>query len=498
MNILAVASELFPLVKTGGLADVTGALPKAIAQYDIRVRTLLPGYPQVMRPVTARVKLADFTLLGARASLWSVFHEGLDLVILDCPELYERPGGPYVDEDGVDHPDNWRRFAALSKAAACIAAGLLPGWKPDLVHMHDWQSALTCAYLRAAGVSIPTVLTIHNLAFQGQFPTSVFPALELPDDFRGIDHMEYYDDICFLKAGIRMADAVTTVSPTYAREILVEDLGMGLQGVLATRRDVMHGIVNGIDTDVWNPATDPHIAANYDYRSIGRRRVNRMKLVDAFGLEDGPGAIFSVVSRLTWQKGLDLLVPVIPGIVDRGAKLIVHGQGDRQFVAWLLEEVKRYPGKVSVKIGYDEATAHLIHAGSDAIIQPSRFEPCGLTQLYALRYGAIPVVGRTGGLAETIIDANDAAMSARVATGFQFQAGSVEDLYHAIDRALLTYDQPATWRKLQTQAMKADFSWARSARHYASLFSRLGEKARRVPFRPFHVRQPAPRIALHS
>lgn len=498
MNILAVASELFPLVKTGGLADVTGALPKAIVQYDIRVRTLLPGYPQVMKRLPARIRLAELTLLGAKASLWSAFHEGLDVVVLDCPELFDRPGGPYIDEDGVDYMDNWRRFAALSKAAACIASGLLPGWKPDIVHIHDWQAALTCAYLRAANITVPTVLTIHNLAFQGQFPTSIFPALELPDDFRGIDHMEYYGDICFLKAGIRMADAVTTVSPTYAREILVEDLGMGLQGVLATRRDVMHGIVNGIDTDVWNPATDPHIAANYDYRSIGRRRVNRLKLIEEFGLEDGPGAIFSVVSRLTWQKGLDLLVPVIPGIVDRGGKLTVHGQGDKQLVAWFLEEAKRYPGKVSVKIGYDEAIAHLVHAGSDAIIQPSRFEPCGLTQLYALRYGAIPVVGRTGGLAETIIDANDAAMSARVATGFQFQAGSVEDLYHAIDRALLTYEQPATWRKLQTQAMKADFSWARSARQYASLFNRLGEKARRTPFRPFHLRPPADRIALHS
>jgi starch synthase len=476
MKVLSVTSEIFPLVKTGGLADVAGSLPLALRQYGIETKTLLPGYPSVMQAVARGPRLADISVLGQGAGLISANHEGLELLILDCPALFYRQGGPYIDENGVDHLDNWKRFATLSKAAAEIAGGLLPGWRPDVVHTHDWQAALTPAYMRAAGVDVPSLLTIHNLAFQGQYPAELFPYLDLPDSFFATNCMEYYGDMCFLKAGIALSDMVTTVSPTYAREILTKDLGMGLGGMLSGRRGALRGIVNGVDLDVWNPETDVYIPENYNEWTLDKRSVNRAALVEEFGLNDDGGPIFSVISRLTWQKGLDLLVPVIPGLLDLGGKLIVHGQGDRQIVEMLQEAAAHYPGQVSVHVGFEEAKAHLIHAGSDSVIQPSRFEPCGLTQLYALRYGAPPIVAHTGGLAETIIDANDAGIGAGVATGFQFKAGSIEDLYHAIERAVSMHDRPAMWQNLQIQGMKTDFSWERSAQQYAALYTEVGRR----------------------
>ncbi|WP_075292872.1 glycogen synthase GlgA [Pararhizobium arenae] len=473
MQVLSASSELYPLIKTGGLADVTGALPKALASYGVETRNILPAYPGLLDSLTGTRHEADIVLLGEAAQIYSGRYDGLEIILVECPSLFHREGGPYLDPDGYDHPDNWKRFAAFSMAVAHIAEEGLSGWRPDVVHLHDWQAGLAAAYLKGHGSSVPVVLSIHNLAFQGQFSPDIFPYLEVRPGFFSTDALEYYGGVSFLKAGIVFADAITTVSPTYAREILTDELGMGLQGALSTRRDRLKGIVNGIDMDVWDPTKDTYIPANFDAHSIERRAVNRAKIEERFGLMEDPGPIMSVVSRLTWQKGVDMLKPVIPGIVDRGAKLIVYGQGDPSLIHPLSEESWRYPGRVVVHIGYREQDAHLLHAGSDIIVQPSRFEPCGLTQLYALRYGAIPIVARTGGLAETIIDANEAAMAARVATGFQFQPGSVEDLYHAIDRALTGFQQPLFWRRLQTQAMKADFSWTRSAAQYAELFSGL-------------------------
>lgn len=473
--VLSVTSEIYPVVKTGGLADVAGSLPKALVAEGIRTKTLMPAYPAALEKCSDARAVGHMSLLGEEATLLSARCDGLNLLLLHCPALYDRRGGPYLDETGRDHHDNWRRFAALSLAAARIAAEGVEGWRPGIVHLHDWQAALAAGYMRAAGVDVPTVLTIHNLAFQGQFPAGVFPALGLPDHFFSVDCLEYYHDISFLKAGIRLSDAVTTVSPSYAREILTEEHGMGMSGVLQTRRDVLSGIVNGIDQAVWDPLTDPYIPLNYDIRSLGRRRTNRRMIERQFGLKAGDGPIISVVSRLTWQKGIDLLAPVVPGLVDRGARLIVIGEGDPAIVYPLLEQARHHSGRVVVRIGYSEETAHLLHAGSDIVVQPSRFEPCGLTQLYALRYGAVPVVARTGGLAETVIDANEAAMAAGAATGFHFQPGSVEDLYHALDRALTAFGEPDFWRQLQTQAMRTDFGWARSAERYARLYRQLAE-----------------------
>ncbi|WP_413989833.1 glycogen synthase GlgA [Labrys okinawensis] len=473
MEVLSAASEFFPLSKTGGLGDVVGALPKVLAPLGISTTTLIPAYPGLVEKLSAVSKIAELELLGEKADLLAGSFEDIPILLLDCASLFARPGGPYLNEQGVDHPDNWKRFGALSLAAAYIAAGKGGPWRPDLVHLHDWQTGLAAAYMAALGVKIPIVTTIHNLAFQGQFSADIFTRLGLPASYFSTEYLEYYGDISYLKSGIVLSDAITTVSPTYAREILTDDMGMGLQGVLSERRERLQGIVNGIDTDVWDPAKDPLIPARYDRRSLKRRDINKSEIVERFGLVDDGGPIMSVISRLTWQKGIDILTAVVPGIVDRGAKLVVFGQGDPSLINPLIDLASKYQGRVAVFAGFSEAHAHLLHAGSDIVVQPSRFEPCGLTQLYALRYGAIPIVSRTGGLAETIIDANEAAMAAGVATGFQFNPGSAEDLYHAVDRALRSYEQPDFWRKLQSHAMKADFSWKRSARQYAKIYSRV-------------------------
>lgn len=473
LAVLAIASEAFPVVKTGGLADVIGSLPKALMSHGVATRTLIPAYPAVLASCGDKEKVGQMSLLGEEITLWASHCTGLELLLVDCPALFDRRGGPYLDDEGRNYSDNWRRFAVLSAAGARIASDGVDGWRPDIVHLHDWQAGLTAAYMRAAGIAVPTIITIHNLAFQGQFPASVFSELGLPGHFFHIDALEYYGDISFLKAGIRMSDAVTTVSPTYAREILTRELGMGMAGVLQSRRSVLSGIVNGIDEDVWNPLTDPYIAENYDVESIDGRRANREAVERAFGLPPGDGAILAVISRLTWQKGIDLLAPIVPGIVDRGARLIVIGEGDPNIVLGLAEQARKHSGRVVIHLGFSEESAHLLHAGSDIVIQPSRFEPCGLTQLYALRYGAIPIVSRTGGLAETVIDANEAAIGAGAATGFQFHPGSVEDLYNAVDRALTTFENERSWRRLQNRAMRADFGWARSAERYARLYRQL-------------------------
>ncbi|MDQ0455578.1 glycogen synthase GlgA [Rhizobium paknamense] len=474
MQVLSVTSEIFPLIKTGGLADVTGALPKALTRFGISTRTLVPAY----RPLRALIRdcppLIEFEdLLGETASLYAVEIEGLELFLLDAPALFDRPGGPYIADNGHDHPDNWRRFAVLCLAAAEIAAGSLPGWQPDLVHTHDWQTALTSVYMREMDCKVPVVLTIHNLAFQGQFSSSLLSSIGLPPSVFSTECLEYYGDICYLKGGLMTADIITAVSPTYAREILTARFGMGLEGVLAARRSKLWGIVNGIDTEIWDPLQDPHLFARFDQKTISLKRLNKMELQNSFGLNNDDGPLFAAVTRLTWQKGMDMLAEAADEIIHGGGKLIILGQGDHEIEEQLKAVADRYPGRMAVQIGYDEETAHRLHGGADSVIQPSRFEPCGLTQLYALRYGCVPVVARTGGLAETIIDANDAALSAKAATGFQFHPVTTEGLRHALRRALHAYASPKEWRRLQIQAMRANYSWERSAEQYANLYGNL-------------------------
>ncbi|MEO9339925.1 glycogen synthase GlgA [Mesorhizobium sp. SB112] len=475
MKILAVTPEIFPLVKTGGLADVTGALPGALAAHGISVRSLVPGYPSVMSAFKKKKPLHSWaSLYGGKVSVYGAEISGLDILVLDAPHLFDRMGGPYGDATGADWPDNWRRFAAFGRAAADIARGAIVGYRPNIVHAHDWQAALALAYLRyGPQPAPPSVMTVHNLAFQGQFAGTIFPELGLPPQAMALDGIEYYGGVGFLKGGLQAASAITTVSPTYAQEIRTPAFGMGLDGLLNLRSANLHGIVNGIDVETWNPATDKHLPATYSAKTLAARRTNKKAVEQRFNFAHDTGPIFCVVSRLTWQKGMDVLVSILDSVIGLGARIAILGAGDGGLEGALLAAASRHKGRVGVVIGYDEGLSHLLQGGSDGILIPSRFEPCGLTQLYGLRYGCVPIVARTGGLADTIIDANEAALSAGVATGFQFAPESGEALFHAIRNAIAAFSEPSIWAGVQKQGMKADVSWDRSAAKYAEIYRSL-------------------------
>lgn len=482
LKVLSVASEAVPLVKTGGLADVVGALPAALAAQGVTVTTLLPGYPSVMaKAKRAKVVHSFESLLGEPARLLSAKLNGHPLLILDAPAYFARDGGPYGDASGKDWPDNWQRFAAFGRAAADLAAGQVKGQTFDLIHAHDWQAGMALAYLRFAapkGATVPpTVMTIHNMAFQGYFDARIFAKLGLPKKAWALDGVESYGGVGFLKAGMEAASAITTVSPTYAREIREAEFGMGLEGLIQSRGDRVRGILNGIDTAEWNAAADPSLAKTYTSKTLARRIANKRALEAEFGLDADDGPLFIVVSRLTWQKGMDVLVEVLDHLVGLGGRLALLGSGDQAIVDALQAGAARHPGKVGIRIGYDEALSHRMQAGGDAILVPSRFEPCGLTQLYSLAYGCVPVVARTGGLADTIIDANLAAIDAGVATGVQFTGVDYAALANAITRTVHLYQAPEVWTALQRNGMKADFSWARSGAAYANLFRELTGKS---------------------
>lgn len=480
IEVLAITSEIYPLVKTGGLADVAGALPGALSKHGVHIRTLVPGYPAVLEKLSDKRVVASFDeLWGGPAQLLAGEADGLDVIVIEAKHLYDRPGGPYVGEDGQDWPDNWARFAALAFVGAQLARGLVPGYAPEIVHAHDWQAALAPTHLKfGPPTDVKTVITIHNLAFQGRYDAGVFGGLALPEGAYSLDGVEYYGGVGFLKGGLATADAITTVSPTYAAEIRTPEFGMGLEGLLETRADVVTGILNGIDTQVWNPATDPHLAENYRVATVKERDANKRALEEVFKLESGDGPLFTVISRLTWQKGIDLLVECIDGLVAQGGRLCVLGTGDADVSEALLQAAGRHSGKVGVLLKYDEPLSHLCQGGADAIIIPSRFEPCGLTQLFGLHYGCVPVVSRVGGLADTVIDANEAAVEAGAATGVQLARVDANGLAEAIRRTISLFGQPKIWKKIQRKGMKADVSWDVSAERYAELYRRLiGESA---------------------
>ena len=486
--MLSVASEMAPLIKTGGLADVAGALPAALAPHGTVMTTMLPGYPAVLKAIGKTKPVHGWDdLLGAPARLLSATVGGHPLLVLDAPVYFARPGGPYGDAAGHDWLDNWHRFAALGRAAADVASGAVKGLAFDVVHAHDWQAALTLAYLRFApnGPSSrsapPSVMTIHNMAFQGHYGADVFPALRLPEAAFAVDGVEYHGGVGLLKAGLEAATAITTVSPTYAREIRSAAFGMGLDGLIRSRGDRVFGIINGIDSAVWNPATDPELAAQFSPRSPARRLANKRALETEFGLSSDAqslgGPLFIVISRLTWQKGIDVLLEALDHLVGIGARLAVLGSGDAMLEGGLHAAAARHPGRIGVRIGYDEALSHRMLGGGDAILVPSRFEPCGLTQLYGLAYGCVPVVSRTGGLADTVIDANFAALAAGAATGVQFDGVTYAALADALTRTVALYGKQEDWRGVQQAGMKSDFSWTRSGKAYADLYARLLETA---------------------
>jgi starch synthase len=480
LRVLSVASECYPLVKTGGLADVVGALPAALAVESVAVRTLLPGYPAVLAKAGPTSPLHHFAdLFGGPANLLTAHAAGLDLLILDAPHLYARPGGPYADPQGRDWPDNPQRFAALSWAAAEIGRGILPGWRPHVLHAHDWQAGLAPAYLHYGASQRPgTILTVHNLAFPGWAPASLLAELRLPPEAFDIEGVEFFGGISALKAGLRLSDRITTVSPTYAREITTPAEGMGLDGLLRSRAGVLHGILNGIDETTWNPARDPYLAAPFDADRPAAREPNRAALRARMALAEEPEAlVLGVVSRLTDQKGMDLLLEALPTLLGHGMRLAILGAGDPGLEAGFRAAAEAYPGRVGVRIGYDEGLAHLIQGGCDALLVPSRFEPCGLTQLCALRYGALPVVARVGGLADTVIDANEAALAMGVATGLQFAPTTTPALEAALARLAGMWQDREIWATTQANALRAPVGWARSANRYATLYRELASAA---------------------
>jgi starch synthase len=477
LSVLSVAAEAFPLIKTGGLADVVGALPGALAAEGIEVRTLLPGYPAVMAALQdAAIVHSLAQLHGAPARVLAGRAAGLDLFVLDASHLYARPGNPYGGPDG-EWPDNGVRFAALAQVAAALGHGAVSGYAPDVIQAHDWHAGLVPAYLHYAARPRPgTVMTIHNLAYQGQFPRDMLAALGLPPHAFRRDGVESYGAIGFLKAGIALADRITTVSPTYAAEILTSEGSMGLGDVLNRRAAALTGILNGIDDTLWNPATDTCLASRFTAADLAARASNKAVLQQRFGLDCDPAALLiGVVSRLTWQKGMDLLLAALPALLRGGAQLAMLGSGDQELERGFADAARRHPGRVGAQIGYDEALAHRVQGGADAILVPSRFEPCGLTQLAALRYGAIPIVARVGGLADSVVDASDANLASGAATGVQFAPVTQQQLEGALERALALWRDPPWWRRLQERAMGTDVGWAQSAKHYAKLFRDLAD-----------------------
>ena len=481
LKVLSVASEIFPLVKTGGLADVVGALPVALAPEGVEIRTVVPAYPAVMAKLAEAETAHSYAdLFGGPARVLAGRADGLELFAIDAPHLFDRPGNPYLGPDGLNWPDNARRFAALGRVGADIGLGAIDAFRPEVVHAHDWQAALAPAYLHYADGPRPgTAITIHNIAFQGHFPSSVFGELGLPPYAFTIDGVEYFSGVGYLKAGLQLSDRITTVSPTYAREIMTPEFGMALDGLLRARADVVQGIVNGIDDTVWNPASDPALAQTYSALRIDRRVRNKTALQTRMGLTTGVDRpLLGVVSRLSDQKGLDLLLQALPRVIANGGQLALLGSGEPSLEAGFTAAAATRPDSVGCVLGYDETLAHLIQAGADFIVVPSRFEPCGLTQLCALRYGAPPVVARVGGLADTVIDANEAATAAGVATGVQFYPPSVGALSHALDRALDIAHDPALLRRLRLNGMRSDVSWRGPAKRYAALYRDLAGPAK--------------------
>lgn len=484
MKILFVSSEAYPLVKTGGLGDVLYSLPHALHDRGADIRLVLPGYRALLRQLE-QVRILGWLDVRGDAGMVTVRiletrHPdfAFPLWLVDCPPLFDRVGNPYVDATGQDWPDNAERFAVFSRVAALLAQDVLDlGWQPRVVHAHDWQTGLVAAFLAEQPVRPKTVFTIHNLAYGGHFSHSEFVRLQLPSQWWSSEGAEFHGGFSMLKAGIVYADAITTVSPTYAQEICTPEFGYGLDGLLLSRQYKLHGILNGIDTRIWNPSTDPLLPAHYSLSRIqpGKRR-NKQALLERFMSrvddESMQAPLLGLVGRLVEQKGIDWVLAALPVLLaETDVRIVLLGSGQAAYEQKLARLARQHPDRLFIEIGYDESLAHLIEAGADLFLMPSRFEPCGLNQMYSLRYGTPPVVFKTGGLADTVVDADEATLADATATGFVFCAPGVAAFLEAIHRALDLYRQPSKWRRLQQSGMNRSFDWNESAGHYLSLYS---------------------------
>ncbi len=486
MRILQLSAEIFPLLKTGGLADIAGALPAALGAAGCDVRVLLPGFPAILAGLHDAMPIGRFTmpwgesvqvLAGRLSAVPDAARQPIHAYVLHAPGLFERPGNPYEDAQRRPYADNHRRFAALGWAAAHLAHGLDANWTPQLVHGHDWHAALAMACLKhwPGGVKrVPGVYTVHNLAYQGLFEARLFGDLGLPTAAFQVDGLEFHGQISFMKAGLFYADKITTVSPTYAREIQTSEQGFGLDGLLRARHNDLSGILNAVDAAVWNPALDVHIAHHFDAGHLAGKARCKAALQQESGLEIGKDApLFTVVSRLTDQKGLHLVLAGIDDLLRGGAQLLVLGSGERELEQAFADAAQRHEGRLAVRIGYDELFAHRIFSGSDVTLVPSRFEPCGLTQIYGLLYGSLPLVRAVGGLADTVVDADLATLADQTATGIVFASFTEADYRHALRRALALYRQPRAWARVRQTGMRQDFSWTQAARRYTAVYQAL-------------------------
>ena len=474
LSILFATAEMAPWVKTGGLGDVAAALPAALRKAGHDIRVLLPAYPALKTAFPETELVASLPALAPglpACRLLSAKASGLPLLLLDCPELFDRAGNPYLDASGQDWPDNAIRFGLLSRVAARLGQSDSPlDWAVDVVHANDWQAALAPAFLHYQG-GAASVVTVHNIAFQGCFGREMLAALGLPDEAWRFDGVEYHDQLSFLKSGLQLCSQISTVSPTYAREIQDEHFGYGLAPLLRHRSDALRGILNGVDTGIWNPATDPALPFAYAANRLAAKRANKTALQTEMGLDvtaDRP--LFGVISRLTHQKGLDLLLTIADGLPDLPAQLVVLGSGDKAMEAGFAELAARFPRQIAVKLGFDEALAHRIEAGSDCFVMPSRFEPCGLNQMYSLRYGTPPIVRATGGLADTVVYVCEDTLADKSANGFVLDGDTPHALWVAMERVCRTWQDKKLWQRVQQNGMRRDFSWTHAANEYVALY----------------------------
>ncbi len=480
MKILFVTSEVHPLIKTGGLADVSRSLPRALHHLGFDIRILVPGYPAVLAQLpqaTLCCPVASPAPGTAPARLLQAFLPGTEVpvLILDCPVLYDRPGSPYQRPDGLDWPDNALRFGFLCQVGAwlCDPRAAL-NWRPDIVHCNDWQSALIPALLHhQANPVTRTVMTIHNLAFQGNFESSWVTRLGLPMESFHIHGLEFYGQLSFLKAGINYADKITTVSKSYALEIQTPTFGCGMEGLLQQRRADLTGIVNGIDEE-WNPAQDPALTAPFDASHLAAKARNKRALQRESGLARDPAILLiGLVSRLTHQKGIDVLLECMEALAQYPVQVVILGSGEAAIEQRLQHWAHLYPERVSVTLAFDEGLSHRIMAGCDLFLMPSRFEPCGLSQMYAMAYGSPPLVHRTGGLADTVTDCTAHTLANKTATGFSFDELTSKQLLTTLLRAIACHEQKKEWRSLQRNGMRRDFSWGKAAKEYVVVYRAL-------------------------
>ncbi len=487
MDILFASSEAHPLIKTGGLADVSGSLPRAILGQRHDIRVIIPAYREILRhaqhlTLAAYLELEGVSqpvrILGGRLPGGNV-----KLYLVDSPSHFDRAGNPYTTSDGKPWPDNAERFTVFCRAIHALAvdaAGL--DWQPDIVHCNDWQTGLVPIMLRETPSAPASIFTIHNLAYQGLFDWKTFKSLKLPASWWSADALEFHDSFSFIKGGLVFADWLTTVSPTYADEICTPEFGYGLEGLLNHRRGHLTGIINGVDYTVWNPGRDLHIPVQYNRRSLFHKTENKRDLQERFALPvDNDTPLFAVISRLVEQKGIDLILEIVPELVKQNAQLVVLGSGDSQLETALELASTRHPDHIGIHIGYNETLAHGIEAGADIFLMPSRFEPCGLNQIYSLRYGTVPVVRRTGGLADTIVDTTPETLEDKTATGFCFDKAEASALWSSVERALEHYRKPEYWAQIVDTGMRQDFSWKRSAQQYVELYTRVIDEQQNHP-----------------